>query len=527
MSTPIPFTTRRIALSILVASVAWTSGCATNPVTKKRELRLVSEAQEVQMGRQNYAPMQQTQGGSQNTFPAVNAYVNEVGQRLAAVSDRPHLPYEFVVLNNEVPNAWALPGGKIAVNRGLLVELNNEAELAAVLSHEIVHAAARHGAKSMERGIFMQGLLMAGGMALEDQDYRDVIIGAAGITAGMVGQKYSRAAELESDRFGIKYMSAAGYDPEAAVELQKTFVRLSEGGQSGWLQGLFASHPPSRERVNANRALVDAMQTKGTELKKAEFDAAIAELRAAEPAYDKMAKGYQALSAKQPGQALQLAQEAIALEPREAHFYGLAAKASTAKNDADGALSYLDQALALNNTYFDFFLQRGLIRSRLGQTRLAQQDLAASTRLLPTAQAHTALGLMAYNSGNAAQAVQHFRVAAGAQSPAGQQSLLMLTRLELPSSPERYIQIRILRDRQGYLTVTASNRSPLPVRDIRVLVNVYGPNGNLVTRSPVTFPQVVQPGQTQSALTRIGKFISDEHLAASVRVGITGARIAE
>ncbi len=519
--------TRRFALGVLAAGIAVASGCATNPVTKKRELRLVSEAQEVQLGRQNYAPMQQTQGGSQNAFPAVNAYVNEVGQRLAKVSDRPHLPYEFVVINNGVPNAWALPGGKIALNRGLLTELNNEAELAAVLGHEIVHAAARHGAKSMERGILMQGLLMAGGMALDDQDYRDVIIGAAGMTAGLVGQKYSRAAELESDRFGIRYMSAAGYDPEAAVELQKTFVRLSEGKQSGWLQGMFASHPPSQERVNANRALVDAMETKGSDLKKAEFDAAIEELRAAEPAYDKMKEGYKALTGGQPGQAKRLAKEAIAIEPREAHFYGLAAKASKAQNDASGALSFLDQALALNNNYFDFYLQRGLLRSQLGQTRLAQQDLAASTRLLPTAQAHNALGFMAYNGGNAAQAVQHFRVAAGAKTPAGQQSLLMLTRLELPSHPEKFIQIRIHRDRQGYLTLTATNRSPLPVRDIRVMVNVYGPNGNLVTRSPVSFPQVILPERTQTSVTRIGKFVSDEHLAASVRVGITAARIAE
>ena len=89
-------------------------------------------------------------------LPELTTYVNEVGQKLAAVADR-KLPYEFVVLNNSVPNAWALPGGKIAVNRGLLTELQNEAELAAVLGHEIVHAAARHGAKAQERGTMHAG----------------------------------------------------------------------------------------------------------------------------------------------------------------------------------------------------------------------------------------------------------------------------------------------------------------------------------------------------------------------------------
>ena len=114
------------------------------------------------------------------------AYVNEVGQKLAAVADR-KLPYEFVVLNNSVPNAWALPGGKIAVNRGLLTELKNEAELAAVLGHEIVHAAARHGAKAQERGTLLQVGLAAAqiGAAVSgvDTNVAGLLIQGAGVGA--------------------------------------------------------------------------------------------------------------------------------------------------------------------------------------------------------------------------------------------------------------------------------------------------------------------------------------------------------
>ena len=105
------------------------TGCATNPVTGDAELALISEAREIAIGRQQYAPAQQMQGGAYVIDPALQAYVAGVGARLAAVSDR-RLPYEFVVLNSDVPNAWALPGGKIAVNRGLLTELQSEAELA-------------------------------------------------------------------------------------------------------------------------------------------------------------------------------------------------------------------------------------------------------------------------------------------------------------------------------------------------------------------------------------------------------------
>src|SRR5690606_15645043 len=127
---------------------------------------------------EQYGPSQQSQGGELTVDPALTRYVQSVGDRLAAVSDR-QLPYEFVVLNNSVPNAWALPGGKIAVNRGLLVELNNEAELAAVIGHEIVHAAARHGAQAMERGMLMQGAMLIGVVAAQGTDYADYVVGGA------------------------------------------------------------------------------------------------------------------------------------------------------------------------------------------------------------------------------------------------------------------------------------------------------------------------------------------------------------
>src|SRR5580765_3644440 len=108
----------RLAVSFVITTLCL-AGCGTNLVTGKREVQFVSEAQEVKLGEQNYAPAQQSQGGDFDLLPALTTYVNGVGQKLAAVADR-KLPYEFVVLDNSVPNAWALPGGKIAVNRGLL-----------------------------------------------------------------------------------------------------------------------------------------------------------------------------------------------------------------------------------------------------------------------------------------------------------------------------------------------------------------------------------------------------------------------
>ncbi|NNC55110.1 MAG: M48 family metalloprotease, partial [Pseudomonadales bacterium] len=182
-----------LAAIILVGVV----GCSTNPVTGERELTLVSSGQEIAMGAQHYGPSRQMQGGDYSLDPELTEYVQSVGQKLvaasreAAVVDR-DLPYEFEVLNNSVPNAWALPGGKIALNRGLLLEMNSEAELAAVLGHEIVHAAARHGAQQMSKGMLLQGAVLGTAIAARDQDYGNLLVGGANVAAQLVMQKYGR-----------------------------------------------------------------------------------------------------------------------------------------------------------------------------------------------------------------------------------------------------------------------------------------------------------------------------------------------
>ena len=226
--------------------------CMRNPVTGKREIVLVPTSMESQIGQEAYLSQQEAEGGQLVGQDEVNEYVKTVGQKLVAVSDRPNLSFEFVVLNNPVPNAWTLPGGKIAINSGLLKELKSEAELAAVLSHEIVHAAARHGVQSIERNVAMQAAVAGVNAAMEEHEYHDAAVAGASLGATLLHFKYSRKAEFEADKYGMKYMSKAGYDVGAAVELQKMFLRLSEGKESGWLEGLLASHPASQERIQAN-----------------------------------------------------------------------------------------------------------------------------------------------------------------------------------------------------------------------------------------------------------------------------------
>ncbi|MCE5315837.1 MAG: M48 family metalloprotease [Parachlamydia sp.] len=260
-------------LSLLILTA-----CSVNPVTGRSEMALVSAEQEIELGSEHFVKMQEAQGGLYSADPAISTYVSKVGHKLAAVSDRPDLPFEFVVLNNDTPNAWTLPGGKIAVNRGLLTELHSEAELAAVLSHEIVHAAARHGAQSLERQMVAMGGIIGAQEVLRDSKHQELLVGSTLIGAELILLRYSRQAELEADHYGILYMARAGYDPQAAVALQETFLRLAENEDPHWLEGLFLTHPPTKERLEANHAIA-AKLPQGGFVGKEEYETAIKPLR--------------------------------------------------------------------------------------------------------------------------------------------------------------------------------------------------------------------------------------------------------
>ncbi|MGB5246489.1 MAG: M48 family metalloprotease [Woeseia sp.] len=508
----------RVLLFSLLLAV--TTGCAVNPVTGKREITLVGEASEISMGQQNYAPMQQSQGGEYDIDPELTAYVSSVGQRLAAVSDRP-LPYEFVVLNNSVPNAWALPGGKIAINRGLLTELNSEAELAAVLGHEIVHAAARHTARRMEQGMLLQGLVLATAVATSDSDYGNFAVGGANLAAQLVSQKYGRSAELESDYYGMQYMARAGYNPEGAVSLQQTFVRLSEGRRTDWLSGLFASHPPSEERVATNIRTAAELGASG-EFGNERFQQVMAKTKAAEPAYKAYDEGRKALGENKPQEALAKAEQAIGMLPAEAHFYALRGDARLLQKDYNGAIQNYDIALRRRNDFFYYYLQRGRAYQQTGNYSAAETDLEKSLTYLPTAPAHLALGDIASRRGNKAKALEHYKVVAQGEGAVAQQAQAEMTRLDIGQNPGNYIQNRCDPDGSGNLVVSVRNATQLPVRNVAFAVQ-YNDTAGRVRQLQKSIGQTLAPGEIASVNTGLAGYTA----GSNCPVAITAASIAE
>lgn len=265
----------RIAGALLFLCLA---ACAQNPVTGEHDFVMLSEDSEISIGRTTHPKIMAQYGRYQDE--AIQAYVQSVGERLAAVSHRKDLVYRFTVLDSSVINAFALPGGYIYITRGLMAYLNSEAELAAVLGHEIGHVTARHGvrqqsaAQAANLGYTIGAILFPELRAAPSQDLYNLMGGA--LLSG-----YGREHELESDGLGAEYLARSGYDPQAMMDVirvlkaQETFAAAEakkQGREFRGYHGLFASHPDNDTRLQEVLASADKyVGTKRGKIARAEY----------------------------------------------------------------------------------------------------------------------------------------------------------------------------------------------------------------------------------------------------------------
>jgi len=457
-----------VLLAALIAS------CSTNPVTGKREVSFVSTSDQIRIGEENYLPSQQSQGGQYYLDQDLNAYVSEVTARLVEASravfpQAPNLPYEIVVLNNDVPNAWAMPGGKMAINRGLLTELKNESELAAVIGHEIVHAAAGHSAAQMSRGTLLNAGLAVVGIASAGSDYGNLVNYGSQIGSAAWMASYGRDDELESDRYGMMILSEAGYDPGGAVTLQETFVRMSEGRNQGFIDGLFASHPPSQARVDANRVFAGQLPSGGI-VDEDRYQAAIAQLVRDAEAYEAQNDATQALNDDKPDEALELLDAAVRIQPDEGQFWELRGHAWRMKDSNDNAERAFTTAIEKNPGYYRHWLARGLLRKEMGKLTDARSDLERGQQLLPTATGSYLLGDLAERRGDINAAMQYYQSAASAGGEVGQAAQTRMVRHDLPANPDRYIASGLRTADTGEIIAVVRNDSGLAVNSVQVRV---------------------------------------------------------
>ena len=404
---------RSLQRCLLLLWVLLVSGCVVNPVTGKTELAALPDAQIEAQAAEQYGPVQQIQGGPYTLDANLTAYVNRIGSRLG-VSSGVRLPYEFVIVNDSSVNAWALPGGKIGINRGLLMMMENEAELAAVLAHEVAHAAARHGHQRANRAFLSEGLwaLANAGLQVAGVESGGEFVGVARQAASVFGLTYSRDAEREADFYGTEFMARAGYNPAAAVSLQQKFVAMSGGGQVPYF---LRSHPTSQERVDNNQRRARELVSSGYgggRLGAAEYQRATAQLRRHADAYELYDDAQGLYREKQYNDALLLVDEAISAYVAEGLFHGLRGSVLLAQDRLAEAIRSFDAAISRNPNYYALYLGRGVAQHRRGDFTASERDLSRSVRLLSTSTAYEVLAAIAQARGDTTAAEEYSRRAA-------------------------------------------------------------------------------------------------------------------
>lgn len=239
---------RRALPVILIGLTLLLSACQSAPITGRNQLILFPEGQDAQMGATAYTQILSQSRVSNNR--QMNQTVRRVGQRIAAVSGRSDFDWEFTVIEDENPNAFALPGGKVGVNTGLFKVAKTEGQLAAVMAHEVGHAIARHGSERVSQQMMVQFGLVALGAATEmSGEYMQLAAQAA--TLGVV-LPFGRNQESEADHIGLLLMAEAGYDPREAVDLWQNFAAFGGGRPPEFL----STHPSPGNRIQRIQQLL-------------------------------------------------------------------------------------------------------------------------------------------------------------------------------------------------------------------------------------------------------------------------------
>ena len=418
----------------LVFLTAFGGGCAVNPVTGGSELMLVSEEQELALGRQAYPSLVWQDGGPYQD-PQLDTYLAGIVRRLHAVSHRPNLPVDFTVENSSIPNAWAIPG-HTAINRGLLVALENEAQFAFVMGHEMGHVAARHTAQRQTWGMLAGfGALMAQAAVAGQRDARtrqtgEILVGLGMIGTSLVLLKYDRGQEAQADQLGVLYMARAGYDAREGVGAHQSLRRAVEAvltargekaGRGSFLDDLLSTHPRLETRIEDvarfARELPADLRMEGDGSFRERWLAQTAGIRQAHQAYlafdqaqTAYAKGdlqgaerhlavafqrddrqmpFHALAGAirlrqdRPEEAREAFQRALALDPNfQPAVHGLGA-AAFVRQDYARAVPLFERSLTLFPNFVPSHYLLGLSFSRLGQFPRALPHLRAVAEASP------------------------------------------------------------------------------------------------------------------------------------------------
>lgn len=392
--------------------------CAVNPVSGTREFMLVSEVQEVEIGREA-SPSLKWEFGGPYEDPALEAYLDSIVKDLWKNSERPQLPVKFYIQNTSLPNAFALPG-YVAITRGLLSEMENEAQFAAVMGHEIGHVMARHTAQRISRMQMQQIGVAIGAAALEGKKGGDALLAIGAMGSSLLLLKYDRDQEIQSDRLGVKYMAALGYDPHEAISAHKVLEAsvdnyLKRLGKSrsddSVIASLLSTHPRAEVRLSEIQDMID--QLPPYSLKKdgrfaGTFMAATMKMNDINKIYHIYDKAEQDYRDKKYDEAEKALQEAIKLNSTQAPFHNLYGFIKLQQKNYEAADKAFSRALSISAGYQPSMYGRGLSSLYKGDYENAVGEFKKSLAEFPGhAQTHFGLGKSYYHLNQFKEAIPY------------------------------------------------------------------------------------------------------------------------
>ncbi len=419
------FITHTLCIHFLFAfTFLFLISCATNPVTGQSELMLVSESQELQMGKDAIPSVKWEFGGIYRDSE-LHSYLEGIVKKIWANSERPHLPVQFHIQNTSVPNAFALPG-YVAITRGLLSDMENEAQFAAVMGHEVGHVMARHSAQRQSRGILQQVGLAAGAAALGGKDGSEALLTIGSVGSSLFLLKYDRAQEIQADRLGVKYMANLGYDANEAVAAhivleQSASSYMKRQGTTrkndSFMSNLLSTHPRQDVRISEIKSMINSLpksQSGGGKYSTA-FQGAIKNIKTANTTYFIYDKAYSLYQKKEYKKAEDTVQQAIKQDDMQAPFHSLLGFIQLQQKSYDKAHSSHKKALSIDPGYQPSIFGTGLVHFFNKDYDKAIREFKSSLSQHPShAPTHFALGKSYFQTKQYRKAVPYLRNYAGA-----------------------------------------------------------------------------------------------------------------
>lgn len=368
---------RIITFLILLFFTFFINSCTTSN-SNKPFFTLIPEEKEIELGKL-YTPFSIDEFEGLYPEEEIQNYVNNVGLKIAKVAER-KVPYKFYVVNSGIINAFALPGGPVVITRGLLLQLDNESQLAGVLAHELGHINARHHVKFLEKQLALSMLLQIGSLLVPQDLTGEILLQLGQVSASLLTLKFSRDQEREADKYGFLYAFEAGYSPQGMIEVFEKFKKMEKKRPPEWL----STHPLPESRIKEVKEYIATFRPTGILIKDTQKFQEIRNLiLQTKESYDYVENGKKAYKDERKEEAKNLFERALKLYPKNTVALIYLAKLEMEEGNLNKAKEYSEHSLKYDPNFFTANIISGIINFKLKNYESALKFFEKGKSLIP------------------------------------------------------------------------------------------------------------------------------------------------